>query len=92
MRDSYEEALEFATQGDVPAHGGAGTRYGRVIGDRVAKYELLGNAKSIMPRFEQYIDAGARHIICEWRCRWDEIPWHMEAVARDSYPTDIPSG
>src|SRR5581483_7708916 len=94
LRDSYEEALRFATEGEVPAHAtgpgaaekGAGFRYGREIGKRVANYEILGTPKNAIERLEQYVEAGARHFICNYRCPWDEIPQHMEVIARDVIP------
>jgi probable F420-dependent oxidoreductase len=94
VRDSFEEALKFASEGDVPAHvsgagsaeAGTGYRYGRELGKRVANYEILGNAKNAIERLEKYVDAGARHFICNYRCPWDEIPAHMELIARDVIP------
>ncbi len=94
MRDSFDEALKFASEGDVPAHAveagsaetGPGYRYGREIGKRVSNYEILGNTTDAIERIEKYVDAGARHIICNYRCPWDEIPQHMELIARDVIP------
>lgn len=77
MRDSFEEAVEVAK---------SRKRYGRDLSERVARYDLLGSARDITRRLEQYVEAGARYFICNWSCKRDEIPWHLEMIARDVMP------
>jgi probable F420-dependent oxidoreductase len=77
IRDSYDEALDVAK---------AQKRYGRDLGEGVGRYDLLGNPKDIIRRLEQYIEAGVRYFICNWSCSKDEIPGHLETIARDVIP------
>jgi probable F420-dependent oxidoreductase len=77
MRDSYDEALEAAKKK---------LRYGRDLSDRVARYDIVGSGSDTIRRLEQYVEAGARYFICNWSCELDEVPWHLERIAREVIP------
>jgi alkanesulfonate monooxygenase SsuD/methylene tetrahydromethanopterin reductase-like flavin-dependent oxidoreductase (luciferase family) len=77
IRDSFEEALDQRSKM---------IWYGRDLGRKWGDYEILGDPKTIIPRLEQYVEAGVRHFICGWRCEMDEIPRHIEIIADEVIP------
>lgn len=77
MRDSYAEALEAAK---------AKLRYGRDMSERIERYDILGNPSDVIRRLETFIDAGVRYFICNWSCEPQEVPRHVEWIAKEVIP------
>jgi hypothetical protein len=40
----------------------------------------------VIKRLEQYIDAGVRYFICNWSCEPDEVPHHLQLIAKEVIP------
>ena len=75
--DSYGAALERAY----------GPRSAPPIGrERVEQYDFLGTAKELVPRIEQYIDAGCRHFVCKLETTPEQVATHMEYLAKEVVP------
>ena len=54
--------------------------------DRVEQFDFLGTASELVPRIEQYIDAGCRHFICKLETTPDQVATHMEYLAKEVVP------
>jgi probable F420-dependent oxidoreductase len=77
MGDSYDAALEVAKSRQ---------RYGRDLSARIARYDILGRPSDVIARLEQFVHAGVRYFICNWSCDPQEVPRHLETMARDVIP------
>lgn len=54
--------------------------------DIVHKYCLLGPVESCISRLQEYIDAGARHIIFSVSCPREDRARHIETIAKEIIP------
>ena len=79
--DSHEKAMDAAV-----AALGPGYQYSGDYEKLVSIYCVLGDVKSCIRRLEEYVQAGARHIIFSWACPPEDQPRHMEAVAEGIIP------
>ena len=79
--DTVEEAADVAAQA-------LGGRYlhGSGFQDIVHKYCLLGPVESCIARLQEYIDAGARHIIFSVACGREDRARHIEMIAKEIIP------
>lgn len=77
VSDSYEEGLQRAA---------AKARYGRDLGERVARYDFLGAPSDIIKKAEQYVEAGARHLVCNLNCEPHELGHQLERIGREIIP------
>ena len=57
----------------------------------VHRYCLLGPVGSCVARLQDYIDAGARHIIFSVACPKDDRARHIETIAREIIPHFSPN-
>ena len=72
--DTYDEALERAY----------GPRSAPPIRqDQVVHYDFIGTAKELVPRIEQFIDAGCRDFVCKLESPPEQISVHMEYLANE---------
>ena len=76
-----QEAAEAAAQ----ALGGR-YRYGGDFLNIVRNYCLLGTPQQCIDRLQEYIDAGARHIIFSVACPREERVRHIETIAAEILP------
>ena len=60
--------------------------YGGGFIDIVRKYCLLGPVERCIARLQEYIDAGARHVIFSLCCRREDRARHIETIAREIVP------
>jgi probable F420-dependent oxidoreductase len=79
--DTVKEAAEVAAE----ALGGR-YLYGGGFRDIVEKYCLLGPVESCITRIQEYIDAGARHIVFSVACRREDRTRHLETIAKEVIP------
>ena len=78
---TVEEAAEVAAQ----ALGGR-YLYGGDFLNIVRNYCLLGTAQDCAARLQEYIDAGARHIVFTIACPFEDRARHIEAIASEIIP------
>lgn len=78
IANSYDEAFAKA----------AGRRpYGKTFDrEQVERYYFLGTAKDIVPKLEKFLDAGCRYFVCKLNSRFDEVPGHLEYLAKEIVP------
>ncbi len=79
--DTVKQAAEVAAE----ALGGR-YLYGGGFRDIVEKYCLLGPVESCITRIQEYIDAGARHIVFSVACRREDRTRHLETIAKEIIP------
>jgi len=79
--DTVKQAAEVAAE----ALGGR-YLYGGGFRDIVEKYCLLGPVESCITRIQEYIDAGARHIVFSVACRREDRTRHLETIAKEVIP------
>ena len=79
--DTVEQAAEVAAR----ALGGRYLRSGG-FADIVHRYCLLGPVEACVARLQEYIDAGARHIIFSVACDREDRERHVETIAREIIP------
>ena len=79
--DTVNEAAEVAAE----ALGGR-YLYGGGFRDIVEKYCLLGPVASCIARLQEYIDAGARHIVFAVACPREDRFRHLETIAKEIVP------
>ncbi|MDA1127373.1 MAG: LLM class flavin-dependent oxidoreductase [Chloroflexi bacterium] len=60
--------------------------YGGEFLDIVRKYCLLGTVESCIKQLQEYIDAGARHIVFSISCPREDRERHLEAIAQEIIP------
>ena len=60
--------------------------YGGEFLDIVRKYCLLGTVENCIKQLQEYIDAGARHIIFSISCPWEDRERHLETIAKELIP------
>jgi probable F420-dependent oxidoreductase len=60
--------------------------YGGEFLDIVRKYCLLGTVENCIEQLQEYIDAGARHIIFSISCPWEDRERHLETIAKELIP------
>ena len=60
--------------------------YGGEFLDIVRKYCLLGTVENCIEHLQEYIDAGARHIIFSISCPWEDRERHLETIAKELIP------
>ncbi len=78
---TVEEAAEVAAQ----ALGGR-YLYGGDFLNIVRNYCLLGTAQDCAARLQEYIEAGARHIVFSIACPFEDRARHIEAIAGEIIP------
>jgi hypothetical protein len=62
-------------------------RYGPQFNrERAMQYDFLGTAKEIVPRVEQFIDAGCGYFICKVEGPNADVPSQMEHLTREILP------
>lgn len=75
--DSYDEALERAY----------GPRSAPPIRrEQVVHYDFVGTAKELVPRIEQFIEAGCRDFVCKLESPAEQLPAHVEYLAKEVIP------
>ncbi len=79
--DTVKQAAEVAAE----ALGGR-YLYGGGFRDIVEKYCLLGPVESCIARIQEYIDAGARHIVFSVACPREDRTRHLETIAKEIIP------
>ena len=79
--DTVDEAAEVAAE----ALGGR-YLYGGGFRDIVERYCLLGPVESCIARLQEYIDAGARHIVFSVACPREDRTRHLETIAKEIVP------
>ncbi len=79
--DTVKEAADVAAE----ALGGR-YLYGGGFRDIVEKYCLLGPVESCIARLQEYIDAGARHIVFSTACPREDRKRHLETIAKEIVP------
>ena len=79
--DTVEQAAEVAAR----ALGGRYLRSGG-FSDIVHRYCLLGPVESCIARLQEYIDAGARHVIFSVACDREDRDRHIETIAGEIIP------
>lgn len=79
--NTVKEAAEVAAE----ALGGR-YLYGGGFRDIVEKYCLLGPVESCIARIQEYIDAGARHIVFSVACPREDRARHLETIAKEIVP------
>lgn len=60
--------------------------YGGDFINIVRNYCLLGPPEACIARLQEFIDAGARHIIFSLACPRDEVDRHIETIAKEIIP------
>jgi hypothetical protein len=60
--------------------------YGGDFINIVRSYCLLGPPQSCIERLQEFINAGARHIIFSVACPKDDRPRHIETIASEIIP------
>jgi len=60
--------------------------YGGEFLDIVRKYCLLGPVENCIKQLQEYIDAGARHIIFSISCPKEDRERHLEVIAKELIP------
>ena len=60
--------------------------YGGEFLDIVRKYCLLGTVENCIEQLQEYIDAGARHIIFSISCPREDRERHLEVIAKEVIP------
>ena len=60
--------------------------YGGEFLDIVRKYCLLGTVANCIEQLQEYIDAGARHIIFSICCPREDRARHIEVIAKELIP------
>ena len=60
--------------------------YGGEFLDIVRKYCLLGPVENCIRQLQEYIDAGARHIIFSISCPMEDRERHLEVIAKELIP------
>jgi len=60
--------------------------YGGEFMDIVRKYCLLGTVENCIEQLQEYIDAGARHIIFSISCPREDRERHLEVIAKELVP------
>ena len=81
IHDSVEQAADVATK----ALGGRYLRSGG-FADIVHRYCILGPVEMCVARLQEYIDAGARHIIFSVACDREDRERHIETIAKEIIP------
>ena len=78
---TVEEAAEVAAEalGGRYLHGGG-------FQDIVHRYCLLGPAENCIARLNEYIEAGARHIVFSISCPREDRERHLETIAKEIIP------
>lgn len=78
---TVEEAADVAAEalGGRYLHGGG-------FRDIVKNYCLLGPVDRCASRLQEYIDAGARHIVFSVACRKEDRESHLETIAKELIP------
>ncbi|MBI2165514.1 MAG: LLM class flavin-dependent oxidoreductase [Chloroflexi bacterium] len=75
--ESFDKALERAY----------GFRNAPAISkEKVVPYDFLGTSREIVPKLEQFIDAGCRHFVCKLECSQEALPSHLDYLAREIAP------
>ena len=78
MAKSYDDALDIAVKK---------LRYGHDMGrQRIARYDILGNAEDTIKRLGDFIDAGVRYVLCQWSCEPEETLDHIEWIGKEVIP------
>lgn len=76
--DSLENALE---------KGRRNLRYGEGFSkEKLLEYDLVGSAREIVGQMERFIEAGCRHFICKLQSSVEELPAHIEYMAKEIAP------
>jgi len=60
--------------------------YGGEFLDIVRKYCLLGTVENCVEQLQEYIDAGARHIVFSISCPMEDRERHLEVIAKELIP------
>ncbi|MBI2165664.1 MAG: LLM class flavin-dependent oxidoreductase [Chloroflexi bacterium] len=63
-----------------------GRSYGGDFSQSVHRYAVLGPVPNAIKRLEQYIEAGARHLVFFWCCAPEDVSANMETIAREIIP------
>ena len=77
-----EEAAEVAAR-----QLGGTYLYGGDFINIVKRYCLLGTPRQCIDRLQEYIDAGARHVIFSITCPKEDRERHLEVIAKEIIPT-----
>ncbi|MCE2466246.1 MAG: LLM class flavin-dependent oxidoreductase [Dehalococcoidia bacterium] len=78
---SREQAAEDA----ATALGGQYLYQGNFL-DIVGGYCVLGTPADCIRRIQEYVDAGVEHFLFNWACPPEEVPRHIESVAKEIIP------
>ena len=65
---------------------GSQYRSGRDMGDIVRDYCVFGPVNRCVERLQQYVDAGARHIIFSLSCSREDRTRHIETISEEIIP------
>ena len=61
-------------------------RHGRAFSEIVRDYCVLGPVESCIARIQEYVDAGARHILFKISCPRKDRARHIETIAKEIIP------
>ena len=84
---TVEEAAEVAAR-----ELGGRYLYGSDFREIVHRYCLLGPVENCAQRLNEYIEAGARHIVFSITCPREDRERHLETIARELMPMFKPAG
>ncbi len=79
--DTREEAARIAAH-DLGSQFAYSGNFINIVGS----YCILGPVKECIKRIQEYVEAGARNFIFNWRCPMEDRPRHIETVAREIIP------
>jgi len=82
---SIYDTVDMAAEVAAEALGGR-YLYGGGFRDIVERYCLLGPVESCIARLQEYIDAGARHIVFAVACPREDRARHLETIAKEIIP------
>jgi alkanesulfonate monooxygenase SsuD/methylene tetrahydromethanopterin reductase-like flavin-dependent oxidoreductase (luciferase family) len=77
MGDTYDEALDKALKRK---------RYGRDLGERIKKYDILGTPKDCIERLEEFIDAGCRYFVVSQEGDWEDFMKTLAKIGKEVIP------
>lgn len=50
------------------------------------RYAVLGPVPEAIKRMERYVEAGVQHFAFNWACNPEDIPGHIETIAKEIIP------
>ncbi len=82
---SIGESREKAAEAAATALGGQYLYQGNFL-DIVGGYCVLGTPAECIRRIQEYVDAGVQSFLFNWACPPEDVPMHIERVAREIIP------